>query len=531
MNIKTDIISGTEAQDKILTGAKKVHDPVSSSLGPSGRNVAISYVNEQNNRMNVILCDGVTIAASIALDDEYENVGASFIKEAARKTVDEVGDGTTVSVILSYAIHKEINKLVAAGHDPMLLRKGIEKATEQMIDEIKKLSIPVKTLEQKQQIARVSAKDDELGDLVAECIHDIGAEGLVVIDESTSPVTKVEKQKGFQFDKGWAAQEFMTDPRRGLATLENPYILITDEFVKDIEPIRDLLNDLAGKSQKLVFIAGSFGLEVAGLMVDNKNKVFNGRPLLPNLLIEAPSFGQNQKNIMQDIAILTGGKFFSRSTGLDIKDATIDDLGRCGFVKSTKTETIIAEPTATKEDIKARIDEIKKSIETEDLEYDKDKIKERLARFTSGVSVIRVGGATEAEMKERKERVKDSVAAVKAAVKKGIVPGGEVIYLTVREKLDQKDIAQNILYKAFYEPFRILLTNAGMNDGEWYEKLKSQSKTMGVNVAKQTIVDMIKDGVIDPSSVSVEALKNASSMAILNSSVGYEIIQKDIDKK
>lgn len=574
MTIKTDIISGDEARAKILAGAKKVFDPVSSSLGPSGVNSAIAYANERGIYAKIIMRDGVTIARSIELEDEFENFGASVIKEAARKVVDAVGDGTSVATILSYSILYEINKLQAAGHDPMLLRKGIEEATEKMVKEIEKISIPVKTLEQKEQIANISAQDEELGKMIAKTIDDMGEDGLVIAEESTSPITKVDKQSGFQFDKGWAAPEFMTNPDRGEATIEDAHILITDAYFNDLTVIKDLLQECANTHKKLVIIAANFSLIATGLMIDNRNK-----GVISSLLIEAPSFANHQKNILQDIAIFTRGKFFSQSTGLRLEDATMDDLGRCEYVKSTKNETLIVGGQGSKEDIKMRIAEIRKSMEVEDLEYDRDKMRERLARLTSGVAVIRVGGATEIEMKERLERVKDSVAATKAAVKKGIVPGGEVVYLTIREKLDQKDIAQNILYKALYQPFKTLLNNAGMNDGEWYEKLKNgksgnkkwifstdsgltakdiakldmndpeqillvrgnpknavqQSsipiKNPGVNVIKQQIVDMAKEGIIDPSMVSMEALKNASSTAIANASAGFIIIQRDIDKK
>ena len=261
-------------------------------------------------------------------------------------------------------------------------------------------------------------------------------------------------------------------------------------------------------------------------MIANK---ING--VIPCLLIEAPSLGQNQKNILADIAIFTKAKFFSEWTGLKLENATIADLGRCEYIKSSKNETIFVGATATKDEIQLRIAEIKKSIEQEEADFDLDKLKERLARLTSGVTVIRVGGATEVEMKERMERVKDSVAATRAALRSGIVAGGEVIFLTAREKLDKLDVAQNIIYKALYEPFKILLNNGAMNDGEWYQKLKGAKKNMGVDVVKQEMVDMIKEGIIDPAEVSINALKNAISTASALSSTGYIIVQKDIDKK
>lgn len=526
MIIKTSILSGEEVQEKIQKGAKILADAVSSTLGPAGRNVAITYANERGEYGSIIVHDGVTVAKSIDLEDPYENIGARFLKEAARKQVDAVGDGTTVTTLLGYSILAEINALVAAGHNPMLLRKGIEKAVDEMIAEIKTLAIPVKTLEQKKQVATVSAQDEELGTLIAEVIDDMGEDGLVVVEESTNDKTSVTKQAGFQIDKGWTRPDFMTNPDRGEATIEDPYILITDGMFNDLEPIKDLLQELANNKKKVVIIAPQFGLQAAGAMIDNKM-----RGILPCILIEAPSFGQNQKDVLQDIAIFTKGKFFADDTGLKLEDATLADLGRCEYVKSTQNETIFAGGIAKQEEIDTRIQELRNQLDLTLLEFDQDKLKERIARLTSGVSVIKVGGSTEVEMKERLERVKDSVAATKAAVRSGIVPGGETIYLDIRKKLDQKDIAQNIVYKALYQPFKKLLNNAAMNDGEWYEKLKSTDKNSGVNVVIQEIVDVIKMGIIDPAEVPIEALKNASSTAIVLATTGHIVHQKDIDKK
>lgn len=526
MTIKSLIKSEKEADESIMRGAKIVSSAVSSTLGPQGRNVAISYANEHGIFASIIMHDGVTVAKSINLEDEFENIGARFIIESAKKMVQEVGDGTSVSVLLAFSIYKEIVSLVAAGYNPRQLQEGVEKAVKQIIVEIEKLAIPVKTLEQKRQIATISAQDPELGDMIATIFDKMGEDGLVIPEESTDSITKVDEQAGFQIDKGWSDPNFMTNPDRGEATIEQPYILIADGLINDLEPIKGLLEDCHKNRRKLVFIAPQFGLNAAGAMIANK-----ATGAIPCLLIEAPSFGQNQKNILQDIAIFTKAKFFSEWTGYNYQDATIADLGRCEYIKSTKNETLIVGGSASKEDMAMRVAEIKKSIEIEEVEFDRDKLKERLARLTSGVAVIRVGGTTEVEMKERMERVKDSIAATRAALRKGIVAGGEVIYLVARQKLDQKDIAQNIIYKAVYQPFKKLLENAAMNDGEWYEKLKSSKKNMGINVVKHEIVDMISEGIIDPAEVPIQALKNAVSVACSLASVGHIIIQKDIDKK
>lgn len=526
MTIKSTITSGKQAEEAILKGAKIVSETVGSTLGPSGLAVAIAYCNERGIWGRIAVRDGVTVARSIDLEDENENMGAQFVIQASRKQVDSVGDGTTVVSILTYAILKEIHALKTAGYNPRDLQKGVEEAINKVILEIEKLAIPVKTLEQKKQIATISAQDPELGDIVATIFDKMGEDGLVIPEESTDSVTKVDEQAGFQIEKGWADPNFMTNPDRGEATIEQPYILIADGLINDLEPIKGLLEDCHKNHRKLVFIAPQFGLSAAGAMIANK---VSGA--IPCLLIEAPSFGQNQKNILQDIAIFTKAKFFSEWTGHDYKDATIADLGRCEYIKSTKNETIIVGGSASKEELDLRVAELKKSIENEEVDFDRDKLKERLARLTSGVAVIRVGGTTEVEMKERMERVKDSIAATRAALRKGIVAGGEVIYLAARQKLDQKDVAQNVVYKALYEPFKKLLGNAAMNEGEWYERLKSAPQNFGVNIVKQEIVDMIKEGIIDPCEVSTNALKNAVSTAVADSSIGHIIIQKDIDKK
>lgn len=524
MTIKSTINS--EPKEAILKGAKIVSDTVSSTLGPAGQGVAIAYRNEHGIWGRIIMRDGVTVARAIDLENEDENMGAQFVIQAARKQVDSTGDGTTVASLLTYSILKEIHALTTAGYNPRSLQKGVEEAISKVIAEIEKSAIPIKTLEQKKQIATISAQDPELGEMIANVFDKMGEDGLVIPEESTAPTTKVDEQTGFQIDKGWSDPNFMTNPDRGEATIEQPYILIADGLINDLEPIKGLLEDCHKNHRKLVFIAPQFGLNAAGAMIANK---VSGA--IPCLLIEAPSFGQNQKNILQDIAIFTKAKFFSEWTGYKYQDATIADLGRCEYIKSTKTETLIVGGSASKEDMDMRVAELRKSIEVEEVEFDREKLKERRARLTSGVTVIRVGGATEVEMKEKMERVKDSIAATRTALRKGIVAGGETIYLTARENLDQNDIAQNVVYKALYEPFKKLLNNGAMNDGEYYERLKGSKKNFGVDIVKQEIVDMIVRGIIDPAEVPIQALKNAVSTAIALSQTGNIIIPKDIDKK
>lgn len=527
--IKTKVLIGQEAKDNMLEGVKILADAVTTTLGPRGQNVAIGKADPSGRVYErIVLHDGVSVARSIDIEDEFVNMGAQLLKQAAQKQVQEVGDGTTVVVCLARAIIEEANKMIVAGVNPMELRKGIEAAVDKLTKEIEKLAIPITTLDQKKYIATVSAEDNDLGSLVAKTIDDMGVEGLVAVEESKDAITTVEKQVGMQLENGYVHQLFVTNPERLEAVVENPRILITDKVINSLEPFAALLNHIHAKGDSIVMICPSFGQEALAALIDNKLK-----GVLPSIAINAPSFGVNQKNILQDIALFTGAKYITADAGHNFEEVTIDDLGTCEHISSTKSASIIVGGGGDKKIIEKRVAEIKLAIANETEDFDREKLKERLAKLTTGVSIIKVGGATEVEMRERLERVKDAVEATKAAITSGIVPGGETVYLYAREKLDKKSPVYNLMYGALYQPFKKLLNNAGMNDGEHYEKLKNQETKfgMGIDVTTGEIVDMVKRGIIDPAMVSIQALTNASSVAIQILSTGAVVIPYDTMSK
>jgi chaperonin GroEL len=511
MITKTSVAFNPE--EKLLKGVETLANAVTTTLGPRGRNVAIAkFTGDGRVYERIVVHDGVTVAKSIDLEDELENMGAQLVKQASQKQVQDVGDGTTVAVLLAYQLLREINKRVAAGINPMALREEVESQVKSLIAEIQKLSTPVKDFEQKLYIATVSAEDPELGKMVAEVIEEMGINGLVMVEESKNNQTTVEHQEGMQLDKGWLNQYFVTNPDRMEAVLENPKVLVTDREINSLMVIKNIVEGCANSGDKLLIISPSVGVEALRALVANK---MNG--VLSCLAVQAPSFGNNQRGFLQDIAIFTGGKFISTEAGLSLEKATVEDLGSCESVSATKEATVLVGGNGQPQEVTNRIASLESQIESESSDFDREKLKERLAKLTSGVSVIRVGGATEVEMKERLERVKDAVAAVKAAVNGGIVAGGETIYLKARRVLKPTDI----LYAVVYEPFKLLVSNAGLDDGQLYEKLQSAGgKNLGVDVRTGELVDMISEGIIDPTLVSVNALLNASSVAIQIATTG-----------
>lgn len=536
--IYSDVKFGDDAINKILAGAKVMGEAVGSTFGPMGRNVAIANASMYGEIWRrFVVHDGVTVANSIFLQDEHEDFGAQMIRQASQKTVDAVGDGTTVSAILSLAIVEEIHKLHAAGVNPMKLRKHIEKDVKRLIEEIEKISTKIEKFDQLKQIATISAQDDELGEMVAKVVYELGPEGLIVPEESKNNETVVEQQKGMQIDKGWLNPFFMTRPDRNEATLEEPLILITDKSITSLAPLKHILEYCNTNNRKLFVMTPHMSEEAMGYMIDNKR-----RNVVYSLVVSAPSFGQDQKNKLQDIAIYTGARYISEDSKDKFESINIEtDLGTCEHITANKTETIIVGGKGKKEAIDIRVKEIQTALKNESVLFDQEKMKERIAKFTTGVAVIKVGGATEVEMKERMERVKDAVAAAKSAKKHGIVPGAAMSFLMARKILKNNpsdevaQMASSLLWRALYKPFAKLLQNAGMNDGEWYAKLEMivpensegfNSENAGVNVVTEEIVDLIKAGIIDPVSVPVEALRNAASTAIQISTIGVEIIQK-----
>lgn len=526
---KTTIIYDDEARAKIIAGAHKIAKVVGSTLGPRGTNVAITRAVPPNMEVVArdVIHDGVGVARAVDLEDENENMGAMILKEASQKQVDLVGDGTTAVMVLADAIITEAQKHIAAGVSPMSLRSELELGLSKLQKELEKHRIPLKTLAEYIHIATISSEDKELGKLIAEVLNKIGVDGVVAIEESRNSDTQVVYQDGMQFDKGYAHELFITHPEERIATLQNPYLLITDKDITSLEDLGPLLNSIHDRQASLVIISPSIGGEALPLLVQNK---LAGK--LSNLCIFAPSFGDNQKNILQDIALLTGARYISQDAGHTFKDITLKDLGKAESITSTKTDTVIVGGRGDKKLLDQRIKGIKKLIPLTDQEFDKEKLKERYAKLTGGVAVIHVGGQTEIEMKERKERVDDAVHALRAAMQEGIVTGGEIIYLLIRRTLGTTN-GEKILYKALEAPFNRLVENAGYNSGQIRERLGLlPTKGFGFDVTRGTIENMIKEGIVDPLLVPKHALANAISTSVILITTGAVInpIEKKYDK-
>jgi chaperonin GroEL len=509
--IKTDIAFGSKARKKLLIGVNKMADAVSSTLGPRGRNVAIEkFVPTGETYDKVILHDGVSVARAIDLPNHFENMGASVIREASQKQVDQVGDGTTVVMILAQALINECYKLVESGVNPMSLRKGLEERTKELVERLESMAKPIKGIEDLRFIATISAEDADLGDLVASTLDQVGKDGVVTVEESKSIETVVEHQEGMQIDKGFLHPWFVTSPERMEAVIEDAYILVTDKSINSLVDFTNFFNTFTKKSKNIVIISPDISGEALPLLIQNKlqGKLFC-------LCVQAPSFGEDQKNILQDIATLTGAKFFSQDAGYKFEDLKVEDLGFAESVTSTKDTTVIAGGQGTKEDLDARIASIRKVLEDVDSEFDKERLKSRLGKLTNGVSVIRVGGHTDIEMKERRERVLDAVSATRAAQDKGIIPGGEIAFLYARQILKGSDVVTDkILHTALYKPFQKLITNAGLDEIEMAIGLMGKDKEFGVDVTTGEIKNLVEVGIVDPVKVATNALQNAVSVAI-----------------
>lgn len=503
-NKQYPIIFSTEARDKILSGIEKVYQCVSTTLGPRGGNVAIDKGHE-----TIVIHDGYRVAESIRLTDPYEKIGADILLQAAKKQVDEVGDGTTLVTILARSIAKEANKIVAAGVNAMGLRAGLEGRRDEIIEKIRELSQPVTTLEQKIQIATISAADKELGKLIGETIHKIGEDGVSTIEESHGRETKVEMQEGFQIDNGWRLPHFVTSETEPVAVLEGARVLVTDRKLSDFTEFQTFLTkELLPKGKTLFVIAQDFEGNVLPSFVMNK---MNGK--LNVLCVQAPLFENIQKNLLHDIAILTGATMIGEDTGIQIKDIKFEHLGFAERIKADKDATIITGGKGDKKEIKNRINSIRKEIEEEESSFEVSKLRERLAKLTGSVAVVKVGGATEVEMRERKERVEDAIEATKTAVRTGIVAGGEITLLNISRDIPE-DNASLIMERALQAPFNKLLSNAGYDAGEYREQLQRKSEVVGFDVTDGQTKDMVKSGIIDPTGVLTSAVYNATSVAI-----------------
>lgn len=509
---KTRVISGIEAQNAILDGVNGMADPVKSTLGPKGSNFGTTKSSKGEVFERKTLHDGVSVARSIDFLDEKINFSAQIIKEASQNQVDAVGDGTTVVMIIAQAIINEAMQLVASGVHRMSLRKGLEESTELLVKELETMATPVKDKKELEFVATISANDAELGGYIAEAFTTVGVDGVVTCEESKSPETTLEVQEGMQLDKGYMNEWFRTSQEREEAVLENAYFLITDKPITSLVEFSAFFEAFTKLSKNLVVISPDISGEALPLFIQNK---MQGKLL--TICIQAPSFGEDQKNILQDIAVLTDGKFISQDAGYQFQDLTIDDLGFAESITATKNDTIIVGGRGTKKALNQRIASIKKSMQTVDTgdksDFDRERMKSRLGKLTNGVAIIRVGGQTEIEMKERRERVLDSIGATRAAMEKGIVAGGEIVYLHIR-KLLKDTITDRILYKALYEPFKTLITNADLSEIDMALALNGKSKDFGIDVVDGEAKDMIKAGIVDPVLVSMNAIKNAVSVAV-----------------
>ena len=507
------LLFDTSAREKLLKGINLLTDAVAATLGPKGRNVAI---DKKWGAPNVVH-DGVTVAKEIDLEDPFENMGAQLLKEAASKTNDIAGDGTTTATILAQAIVSEGLKNIQAGANPMVLRRGIDMAVTALVEELRKMSKKLTTIEETTQVATVSAQNELIGRMISESLDKVGKDGVVTVEEGKTMEMSVDYKEGMEFDKGYQSPYFVTDSDKMEASLEDAYILITDKKISAMADLMPFLEKFVAVSKTLVIIAEEVEGEALTTLVLNKLRgAFNV------LAVSAPGFGDRRKEMLADIAILTGGTVISEETGRKLDTAEIEDLGRAGRVTSSKDATLIVDGKGQKKMIEGRIAAIKKEMAATDSDFDREKLQERLAKLAGGVAVINVGAATEVEMKEKKERVIDAVAATKAAIEEGIVAGGEVALLRVSVALDklradnpEEQLGITLVKKALEKPFRKLVQNAGLDEGVALTKVLASTGNMGIDVMDGELKDLVKAGVIDPVKVTRTALQNAASVAIM----------------
>ncbi|MDN5292930.1 MAG: chaperonin GroEL [Eubacteriales bacterium] len=506
------ILFGEEARRALERGVNALAETVRVTLGPKGRNVVL----DKKFGAPMITNDGVTIAREIELEDPFENMGAQLLKEVATKTNDVAGDGTTTATVLAQAMIREGMKNVAAGANPMLLKRGIEKAVEVAVEEIKKIAKPVESREAITQVATISATDPEIGNLIAEAMEKVGKDGVITVEESKGLKTELEVVEGMNFDRGYISAYMITDPDKMEAVLNEPYILITDRKISAVADILPVLEKVVQTGKPLLIIAEDVEGEALATLVVNKL-----RGTFTAVAVKAPGFGDRRKAMLQDIAILTGGQVISEEVGLKLENVTINMLGRARQVKVKKEETVIVGGAGKPADIEARINQIRKQIEETTSDFDREKLQERLAKLAGGVAVIQVGAATEVEMKEKKLRIEDALNATKAAVEEGIIPGGGTALVNVIPALDKieaqgdEKTGVEIVKKALEEPLRQIANNAGLEGSVIVEKVKEQPAGVGFNAATGQYEDMIKAGIVDPAKVTRSALQNAASIAAM----------------
>ena len=505
------LLFGEEARKSMQAGVDKLANTVKVTLGPKGRNVIL----DKKFGSPLITNDGVTIAREIELEDAYENMGAQLVKEVATKTNDVAGDGTTTATLLAQAIIREGLKNVTAGANPILIRNGIRLAVETAVEEIKKISKPVNGKEDIARVAAISAADEKVGELIAAAMEKVGNEGVITVEESKSMGTELDVVEGMQFDRGYVSAYMVTDTEKMEATLDNPLVLITDKKVSNIQDLLPILEQIVQAGRKLLIIADDIEGEAMTTLVVNKL-----RGTFTCVAVKAPGFGDRRKEMLQDIAILTGGVVVSDELGRDLKEVTLEMLGEAESVKVTKDNTTIVNGRGNSEEIKNRINQIKIQLEDTTSEFDREKLQERLAKLAGGVAVVKVGAATETELKDSKLRIEDALAATKAAVEEGIVPGGGTAYVNVINEVakltsdvQDEQVGINIIVRALEEPMRQIAHNAGLEGSVIIENVKNSEAGIGFDALRGEYKNMLKAGIVDPTKVTRSALQNASSIA------------------
>jgi len=503
---------GEDARKSLLEGVNKLADTVKVTLGPKGRNVVL----DKSFGAPLITNDGVTIAKEIELEDKFENMGARLVKEVSTKTNDVAGDGTTTATVLAQSMIKEGVKNVAAGADPMAIKRGMDKAVNEAVEGLKEISSQVNGKEDIARVASISANNTEIGELIAEAMEKVSKDGVITIEESKTSNTELNVVEGMQFDKGYLSPYMATDTEKMEAVLDNPYILITDKKISNIQEILPLLESLMQESGKLLIICDDMEGEALSTLILNKL-----RGVLNVVAVKAPGFGDKRKAMLQDIATLTGGEVITSDLGLELKDTTMEQLGRAKQVKVQKENTIIVDGAGDKQQIADRVAQIKAQINETKSDYDKESLQERLAKLAGGVAVIGVGAATEVEMKDKKLRIEDALSATKAAVEEGIVSGGGTALLNVTAKVQKlvdtlnngEKLGAEIVLKALEEPAKQIARNSGLEPAVIVEKVKSEKEGIGFDASTETYVDMKKAGIVDPTKVTRSALQNAASIA------------------
>ncbi len=518
-----------ESRGRVLRGVNLLADAVTITLGPKGRNVIL----EKSWGAPTVTKDGVSVAKEIQLEDKFENMGAQMVKEVASKTSDVAGDGTTTATVLSRAIFSEGLKLVAAGHDPMSIKRGIDKAVEKVVDELKSMSKPTRDRDEIAQVGTISANNDKtIGDILAEAMDKVGKEGVITVEEAKGLETTLDLVEGMRFDRGYLSPYFVTDPERMECVYEDIYLLIHEKKISSMKDLLPVLENVAKTSKPLLIIAEELEGEALATLVVNKL-----RGTLKVVAVKAPGFGDRRKAMLEDIAILTDGKMIAEELGIKLENVTLKDLGRAKRIIIDKDNTTIVEGAGKKSGIEGRITQLRAQIEETTSDYDREKLQERLAKLAGGVAVVKVGAATEVEMKEKKARVEDALHATRAAVEEGIVPGGGVALIRASAGLgslrasDDEKVGVRIVQKALEEPLRWIVSNAGAEGSVVLDKVKNGKGAFGFNAATEEYEDLVKAGIVDPTKVVRIALQNAASVAGLMITTEAMIADKPEKKK